>query len=187
MHTQFLQTQRLLLRRWKVSDLESFASMNADAKVMEFYPNTQTFEQSRGLVERAESRFDSDGFGLWAVEICATGEFIGYVGLSQIKFESHFTPCIEIGWRLASGHWGNGYAPEAAREVLRDGFDRLNIEEIVSFTATLNRKSIRVMEKIGMKRESKDDFLHPLIDDGHPLKPHVLYRLSKTSWSNRNS
>jgi RimJ/RimL family protein N-acetyltransferase len=186
MQIEFLRTARLLLRRWKVSDLEPFALMNADAKVMECYPNVLTFEQSQSMIERIESRFDNEGFGLWAVEVIATGDFIGYVGLGPAKFDSHFTPCVEIGWRLASSHWGKGYAPEAAEEVIGDAFGRLELEELVSFTSKLNLKSIRVMKKIGMINEPQDDFLHPSLEDGHHLKPHVLYRLSKKSWSGKS-
>jgi RimJ/RimL family protein N-acetyltransferase len=159
--------------------------MNADARVMEFYPGVFTPEQTKAMVEKIESSFEAKGFGLWALETLATKEFIGYVGFSEAQFESPFTPCIEIGWRLAYRYWGQGYAPEAAREVLRDGFDRLAMEEIVSFTSVLNTKSIRVMEKIGMKRYPKEDFLHPALEDNHRLKPHVLYRLSKADWRAR--
>lgn len=134
------------------------------------------------MVENIESGFDLEGFGLWAVEIKASNEFAGFVGLSRPKFEAHFTPCVEVGWRLARLHWGKGYAPEAAAAALRDGFERLSLAEIVSFTAAINKKSIRVMEKIKMKRNPDEDFLHPLVAAGDPLRLHVLFRLSYRDW-----
>ena len=164
-----LQTSRLILRQWKESDIESFAAMNLDPQVMEFYPRTFTIEQTMEMVKNMETNFKKDKFGLWALEIKATGEFIGYVGLGCPQFKAHFTPCVEIGWRIARKCWGNGLVPEAAKEAIRDGFERLNLPEIVSLTAAINKRSIRVMEKIGMKRNPDDDFLHPLIEDGHPL------------------
>ena len=180
-----LRTARLILRRWKQPDIKPFAAMNSDPEVMEFFPSVLSLEQSVDMVKSIEDRFDKEGYGLWAVEIEDTGEFVGFVGLSQPKFDTHFTPCVEVGWRIARRHWGKGYAPEAAKEALRDGFERLDLSEIVSFTAALNNKSIRVMEKIGMRRNAEDDFLHPLVEDGSPLKPHVLYRLSRDQWLSR--
>ncbi len=171
-----IKTDRLLLRRWREADLHPFAELNQDDLVMEHFPQKLTHQESNAMVERIERAFEENGFGLYAVELSANEEFIGFVGLSVPRFEASFTPCVEIGWRLAQKHWGYGYAPEAAEAVLADGFERVGLKEIVSFTATCNKNSMRVMEKIGMTRKPEDDFLHPSLADGHPLKPHVLYR-----------
>jgi RimJ/RimL family protein N-acetyltransferase len=177
-----LSGQRLILRRWRESDLEPFSVINADPIVMEFYPRTFSLKETRAAIEKIEADFDSHGFGLWALELRKTSRFIGYVGLSRPTFQAHFTPCIEIGWRISKEHWGKGFATEAAREVIRDAFERLQLGEVVSYTAAVNARSIRVMEKISMLRNKQDDFLHPLIEDDHPLKPHVLFRLPKIHW-----
>jgi RimJ/RimL family protein N-acetyltransferase len=175
-----LSTERLTLRRWRSSDLDPFAAMNADPAVMEFYPRILSDKESFALVEKIEASFTSEGFGLWALELKDGHEFIGYVGLSRPSFQAHFTPCVEIGWRIARDHWDNGLATEGARAAVRDGFERLQLKEIISFTAAINKRSIRVMEKLQMTRSEKDDFLHPLIETGHPLKPHVLFRLLRS-------
>jgi len=175
-----LETPRLLLRQWQASDIESFAAMNGDPRVMEFFPALMKADQSREMVKNIEAHFQRNGFGLWAAELRQTGEFIGFVGLSRPTFEAHFTPCVEIGWRLAHAFWGQGYAPEAAQEVIRAGFEQLNLAEIVSFTATINTRSIRVMEKIGMHSQPSETFAHPRLADGHPLQMHVLYRISSS-------
>ena len=176
-----LRTARLLLRDWQDSDLDPFASMNADSQVMEFFPRVLDRAESDALVARIRSRFARSGFGLWAVEVCGITPFIGFVGLTVPSFEVHFTPCVEIGWRLARDHWGRGYATEAARVALEFGFRRLALEEIVSFTAQVNRRSRNVMERIGMSHSPDDDFEHPLIPKGNPLQHHVLYRKARAS------
>lgn len=173
-----LPTERLLLRRWKPSDRAPFAELNTDPSVMEFFPSTLSTAESNDFVDRIEAQFDRAGFGLWAVEIPATARFIGFVGLWPATFEAHFTPAIEVGWRLARSSWGAGYAPEAARAAIADGFDRLGLDEIVSFTAAINLNSRRVMEKLGMTHDPSDDFAHPKVAAGDPLRPHVLYRLA---------
>lgn len=172
-------TDRLLLRRWEDQDREPFAALNADPIVMEFFTATLSRTESDAFVDRIEAHFDRHGFGLWAAELRETGEFIGYVGLWSATFDAPFTPAIEVGWRLARKFWGSGFAPEAARAAIADGFDRLEITEIVSFTATINAKSRRVMEKIGMTCDVGDDFEHPAVPPGNPLLPHVLYRLQR--------
>jgi RimJ/RimL family protein N-acetyltransferase len=178
-----LKTSRLILRRWKDSDLQPFAAMNADPIVMEHFPKTSTLEETKSMIERIETRFSENGFGLWAAEIISTQEFIGFVGLQRPTFEAPFMPCVEIGWRLAKQFWGQGYAPEAASGVLQDGFERILLDEIVSMTTTTNLNSMRVMQKIGMKTNPKENFQHPLVEDGHRLQEHVLYRISKEQWS----
>ncbi len=173
-----LDTERLELRRWRESDREPFAAMNSDPAVMEHFPELLSRRQSDGLVERIEAGFGANGFGLWALEVRGTGEFIGFTGLAVPGFEADFTPAVEIGWRLARSAWGNGYATEAAREVLRFGFEEARLDEIVSFTVPANRRSRAVMERIGMRRDPRDDFDHPGLSPGHPLRPHVLYRIA---------
>lgn len=177
-----LQTERLLLRRWKESDLAPFAALNADPEVMMHFPKTLSMQETKEAIERIEKRFEEYSFGLWAVEILRTQEFIGFVGIQRPGFEAHFTPCVEIGWRLAKKFWGYGYAPEAAEVVLKDGFERIGLDEIVAMTALPNRNSMRVMEKLGMTHDKRDNFMHPLLEDGHPLQEHVLYRLDKRDW-----
>lgn len=176
-----LETERLVLRRWRASDREPFRAMNADSRVMEFFPSTLSASESDALVERIERNFDVHGFGLWAAEVRATPSFIGYVGLAVPAFEAAFTPCVEIGWRLSVDYWGQGFATEAAREVLRYGFEGVNLTEILSWTAVANMRSRRVMEKLGMTHDPADDFDHPRLPHGHPLRRHVLYRLQRTA------
>jgi RimJ/RimL family protein N-acetyltransferase len=161
-------------------DRATFAALNADPIVMEFFPATLSRTESDTFVDRIEDHFDKHGFGLWAAELTETREFIGYVGLWSATFEAPFTPAVEVGWRLARRFWGSGFASEAARCVVTDGFDQLDIDEIVSFTSTINAKSRRVMEKLGMTNKTGDDFEHPSIPLGNPLRPHVLYRLPRS-------
>ncbi|MBX9669497.1 MAG: GNAT family N-acetyltransferase [Candidatus Obscuribacterales bacterium] len=171
-----LETERLLLRRWRLSDAIPFATLNADPAVMRYFPRPLSTDESKSFIAGTEAHFEREGFGLWAVELRETGEFIGFVGLSIPRFQAHFTPCVEIGWRLAPVHWGKGYAPEGAIEVLRDAFLRVKLPEVVSFTASSNQKSIRVMEKIGMSHSGV--FGHPLVAQDHELFEHVLYRIA---------
>jgi RimJ/RimL family protein N-acetyltransferase len=177
-----LRSERLLLRRWRESDSEPFAALNADPEVMEHFPRPLTREESDAFIGRMEKHFTEHGFSMWAVEVLSTGSFAGFVGLLVPRFQAHFTPAVEIGWRLSREHWGRGYATEAARAALTFGFDELLLEEIVSFTVPDNFRSRRVMERIGMAHDPSDDFEHPGIPDGHRLRPHVLYRLSRGSF-----
>jgi len=173
-----LKTARLILRRWRAEDREPFARLNGDPVVMRLFPSTLSREQSDAMVDRIETHFDEHGFGLWAVEAPGVAPFIGFVGLSVPSFEAHFMPAVEVGWRLDQPYWGYGYATEAARATLADGFGRAGLREIVSFTAPVNVPSIRVMERIGMTRDPVGDFDHPRVPEGHPLRRHVLYRIS---------
>lgn len=172
-----LRTDRLRLRRWIPADLAPFAALNADPRVTEYLPRPLSQAESDAFVARIETHFDEYGFGLWAVEIPHTASFAGFIGLLVPHFQSHFTPCVEIGWRLGSEHWGHGYATEGARAVLAFGFEILRLTEVVSFTVPENARSRRVMERIGMVHKASDDFDHPLLPDGHPLRRHVLYRI----------
>jgi RimJ/RimL family protein N-acetyltransferase len=176
-----LETHRLRLRRWRTSDREPFAVLNADPRVMEYPPAILGREESDALAARCDAHFDRHGFGLWAVEIPGVAPFAGFLGLSVPGFEAHFTPCVEIGWRLAAEHWGLGYATEGALAVLSFGFRTLGLAEIVSFTVPGNLRSRRVMERIGMTHNLVDDFNHPALPGGSPWRRHVLYRISSTS------
>jgi len=173
-----LTTPRLRLRRWLSEDREPFATMNADPIVMEHFPSVLSRAESDASVDRVEAHFDRHGFGFWAVE-CLEGaaSFIGFIGLAVPRFETEFTPCVEIGWRLARPWWGRGLATEGARAALAHGFGPLGLAEIVSFTVPANVRSRGVMEKIGMSYAQ--DFEHPLVPEGHPLRRHVLYRLKR--------
>jgi ribosomal-protein-alanine N-acetyltransferase len=172
-----LLTERLVMRRWRDSDLEPFAGLNADPEVMEHFPATLSRAESDAFVARIEARFERDGYGLWALEVAETGRFIGYTGLAPHTFPAHFTPAVEVGWRLPRLAWGHGFATEAARAALAFGFERARLEEIVSFTATTNVRSQAVMRRLGMTHDAADDFDHPALPEGHPLRRHVLYRL----------
>lgn len=174
-----LDTARLRLRPWRPEDLPQFAAMNADPRVMEHFPNVLTSEESDRQAAAISDHMHEQGFGLWAVEAVDVADFVGFVGLSIPGFHAHFTPCVEIGWRLAFEHWGQGYAIEAARAAVDCGFRRFGLEEIVSFTVRANWRSRRVMERLGMTRSAADDFEHPRLLPGHPLRPHVLYRLKR--------
>lgn len=173
-----IETPRLILRRWRPEDLEPYAALNADPEVMRYFPATLSLEETRANLKLIEEKFEKQGFSFFATELKSTGEMIGFVGLNIPGFEAHFTPCVEIGWRLARKHWGQGYATEGALASLRYGFETLGLGEIVSFTAVQNAPSRRVMEKIGMRQDPGGDFDHPRVPEGHPLRRHVLYRLT---------
>jgi RimJ/RimL family protein N-acetyltransferase len=172
-----IESERLFLRRWKPSDHEPFYQMNSDSDVMRFLPKLLSREESDATIARIEEHFEESGFGWWALEKKETGEFIGFTGLYIPKFEAHFTPCVEVGWRLAKAHWKNGYATEAAKAALDFGFSKIGLQELVSITVPANRPSIAVMERLGMNRKPSEDFDHPRLPEGHELRRHVLYRL----------
>ena len=172
-----LRTDRLCLRRWLVEDRIPFARLNADPRVMEFFPGPLSREESDTRAHRIEAHFEQHGFGLWAVEIPGITRFAGVIGLSIPTFEAPFMPCVEIGWRLDAEYWNRGYATEGARAALEFGFQSLQLEEIVSYTVPGNVRSRRVMERIGMTHSASEDFDHPVLPEGHPLRRHVLYRL----------
>jgi RimJ/RimL family protein N-acetyltransferase len=178
-----LDTSRLTLRRWRQEDREPFARLNRDSAVMELMPGLLSTEESDRLADRIETHFEKHGFGLWAAELRKSEEFIGFIGLAIPRFEAAFTPCVEIGWRLAFRHWGQGLATEGARAVVRHAFEVLALPALVSFTVPANARSRRVMEKLGMTHDVRDDFDHPLLPEGHPLRRHVLYRLNRQTWT----
>lgn len=174
-----LQTARLRLRLWRLDDRKPFAAMNADPNVMAYFPAALSELESDALIAHVEAGFQQRGFGFWAVEVPHVTMFAGFIGLSVPRFETHFTPCVEIGWRLAAAHWNKGYATEGAQAALAFGFETLQLNEIVAFTTVANAPSRRVMEKIGMIHDAADDFDHPLLPEGHHLQRHVLYRCRK--------
>jgi ribosomal-protein-alanine N-acetyltransferase len=174
-----LRTERLVLRPWRPEDRDPFAALNADPRVMEHLPSVLTRAESDAAVARYEAHFAEHDFGWFALELPGSAPFIGYVGLAHPRFEAHFTPCVEIGWRIAAEHWRNGYATEAARACVELAFGPLNLTELVSFTAVGNAPSRRVMEKLGMRRDPSEDFEHPSLAPGHRLREHVLYRLRR--------
>jgi RimJ/RimL family protein N-acetyltransferase len=178
-----LRGPRVQLRRWRVEDRAPFAAMNSDPRVMEFFRSPLTRDDSDAMADRIERHFDEYGFGLWALEVPGVAPFIGFAGLTWARFDAHFTPAVEIGWRLAFLYWGRGYATEAARLALAFGFDVLALEETVSFTAVGNRRSRAVMERLGMRRDPVGDFDYPGFPEGHPMRRHVLYRIGSDRYS----
>ncbi len=182
-YPESLVTDRLVLRPWRIEDRAAFAAMNRDPRVTRFLPTPITEEKSNALVERFVAYREEHGYGPWAVEVRGGAPFIGVLDLIAVGFEAPFTPAIEIGWRLNADHWNLGYATEAARAALAFAFETLGLDEVVAFTVPANLPSRRVMEKIGMVRDIEGDFEHPVLPVGHPLRPHVLYRIGHQSWS----
>jgi RimJ/RimL family protein N-acetyltransferase len=176
-----LRTPRLLLRCWRDSDRAPFAALNADPEVMAHFPEPLTRERSDHMIDLIEAEFARNDFGLWAVEVVATGRFIGFTGINEVAFAAHFTPAVEVGWRLARDAWGYGYATEAARAALSYGFDVAGLDEIVSFTSVTNLRSQAVMRRLGMSYDPADDFDHPYLPAGHRLRRHVLYRTTPST------
>lgn len=175
-----IRTSRLVLREWRDDDIEPFAAMNSDPKVMEYFPSSLSRTESDAFAASIRARFAESGWGLFAVEVTGVKEFAGFVGLSELgphePFE--FAPAVEIGWRLALDAWGHGYATEAALAVLGLAFGELGLSEVVSFTAAVNLRSRAVMERLAMRHDTSGDFEHPRVRKGHLLSPHVLYRVT---------
>jgi RimJ/RimL family protein N-acetyltransferase len=176
-----IETPRLILRRWQSADVEPFARLNADPRVMEFFPATLSRTETEAMIQAFEETFRREDFGLWAAELRETKSLMGFIGLNVPAYPLPFSPCVEIGWRLAFDCWGKGYAQEGARAALSFGFETVGIKEIVSFTAINNVRSRRVMEKIGLNYDPQGDFDHPKIAADHPLSRHVLYRKVKSA------
>ena len=174
-----LRTARLILRGWRQADRAPFAAMNADPAVMAHFPAPLSRVESHALADAIAAHHAARGFGLWALEIPDVASFAGFVGLSVPSFTAAFTPCVEIGWRLARAHWGLGYATEAAHAVLVHAWDALGLDEVVSFTTAGNARSRAVMTRLGMRYDPADDFDHPRLPEGHPLRRHVLYRAAR--------
>lgn len=184
---QTLSSERLILRQWLPADRAAFAAICADPQAMEFLLPLPTADDSNGWIDRQIAHQAAHGFCFWALEDKTTGKFIGTVGLVRIGYDAHFTPAVEIGWRIARKFWGKGYAPEAAHAALAFGFTQLKLDEIVATTVSANVKSRRVMSKLGMTHDPADDFDHPRVPEGHPLKSTILYRLSRERWISRHS
>jgi RimJ/RimL family protein N-acetyltransferase len=176
-----IKTDRLLLRRWCASDRLLFQKMNADPRVMEYFPALLTPEESDALMAHIVDHFDRHGFGVFAVEMLESRTFAGFIGLNIPSFDAPFMPAVEVGWRLAFDCWGRGLATEGARAAIQHGFESLGLEGVVSFTVPANLRSRRVMEKLGMTHDPIDDFDHPSLPEGHPMRRHVLYQLSRYS------
>jgi RimJ/RimL family protein N-acetyltransferase len=171
-----------LLRDWHDGDLAEYARLNADPEARRYFPTVLTREASDLEAGRLRQRAIDDGVTFWPVEIPGVTEFAGFTGLLRTNFEAHFTPCVEIGWRFLPEFWGKGYASEAARLALAHGFESLGLHEIVALTTVSNQPSRKVMERLGMTRNEADDFDHPRVEAGHPLRRHVLYRLKHDDW-----
>ncbi len=183
---KILETERLILRTFRTDDVEGMTLIDQDPMVCRYLPAVGTRAGTEAGVQRIINHYQEHGFSLYAVELRSNREFIGFLGLITPSFQAHFTPAVEIGWRFSSSHWNQGYATEGAKAILQYGFSRLNLTEIVSFTVVDNQASRRVMEKIGLHRDSKDDFDHPRLAANSPLRRHVLYRLSKMKYELMN-
>lgn len=178
-----IETERLLLRQWRPGDKNTFADLNADPVVMRHFPDTLSRRESDAMVDRMSSKLSEQGWGLWATEVVSTGRMIGFVGLSSPGWETSFTPCVEVGWRLERGAWGRGYAPEAATAVLAFAFTQVELpnDEVVSFTTEANTNSRRVMDKIGLHHDPTRDFDHPTLPTWSGRR-HVLYAIDRGAW-----
>jgi 3-dehydroquinate dehydratase / shikimate dehydrogenase len=185
MDLPILKTQRLVLRPWKKADLLPFAKINANPKVMEFYPATLTQAESHALAEKIQRDSVSRGYGFWAVEVPGVAGFIGYVGLNYWNLEASFAPCVDVGWRLDPKYWGYGYATEGALEVLKHGFETLQLPEIMAMATVGNFRSHQVMKRLGMTHDPQENFHHPKLPKDDPLSLRVLYRLSRIQWLTR--
>ncbi|MCB9586206.1 MAG: GNAT family N-acetyltransferase [Polyangiaceae bacterium] len=177
-----LRTERLVMRPFVEADAEAFAKINADPQVMEHYPAPLSRGESDALLDRINTSFRENGFGVWALELGSSSALLGYTGLAIPTWENHLTPCVEVGWRLGREHWGNGYASEAARAALEVAFTDLGLSEVLSFTSLPNHRSARVMQRIGMRRDEASDFAHPNLPADHPLSRHIVYRISAAEW-----
>lgn len=173
-----IETERLILRTWKEQDADAYFRINQDPKVIEFFLGPLTREQVHEFILAVNKHQEKHGYTLWAAEIKETEEFIGFIGLNYTDWEAHFTPTVEVGWRLGSEYWNKGYATEGAKAALEYGFNKCGLQEIVSFAVPANRRSIHVMEKIGLKRDLDGDFAHPKLADDHPFSKHILYKIS---------
>lgn len=176
-----IKTPRLVLREWRDSDVDEFAAMSVDPRVMEFFPSPLDRSRVIAQIARYRAQFAEHGFAFLAIEAPGVADFIGLCGIAPVRFQAPFVPAVEIGWRIAYEHWGRGYAPEAAKAVIDYGFDTLKLPEIVAFAVVANAKSRRVMDKLGMTHDPADDFDHPSLPEGSPLRRHVLYRIRGAS------
>ncbi|AIF81567.1 N-acetyltransferase GCN5 [endosymbiont of Acanthamoeba sp. UWC8] len=174
---KIIETERLILRTWSDEDAKAYFDINQDPKVVEFLPHKLTMQQVKDFISAMNDQYKKNNYTLFAAELKETKELIGFIGLGYTDWQAAFTPCTEIAWRLSSLHWGKGYATEGAKAALNYGFYRCGLKEIVSFTVPMNKRSIRVMEKIGMQHDGAGDFAHPKLPPDHKLSKHVLYRI----------
>ena len=174
-----LETPRLILRQWRDADIDAWAELNADPRVMEFFPALYDRARAEKTAASMRQEIERDGYGFWATEIKATGAFAGMIGLNEIAHDIPVFPKSEVGWRLAFSAWGHGYATEGAQAALQFAFDQLNWPEVVAFTAASNERSQRVMRRLGMIRDPASDFDHPRVPEGNPLRRHVVYRIRR--------
>jgi RimJ/RimL family protein N-acetyltransferase len=181
-----IETARLILRDWRDADLEPWIAMNCDPRVTEFFAKSYTRELSESAAATMREQLNRNGHGWWAVEVRGGPSFAGVIALQEVPFQAPFTPANEIGWRFAFDNWGRGYATEGARAALDFAFNELSWREVVAFTAATNVRSQRVMERLGMTHQPIDDFDHPKIEPGHPLRRHVLYRIRRPNWPERS-
>ena len=186
MHATELETERLILRQWKDEDLTPFAKINADPEVMAYYPDILNEEESNAMADKIKDLITEHSWGFWAVETKQENNFIGFVGLHIPTHDLPCTPCVEVGWRLAKEYWGKGYATEAARESLRFAFEELALGEVFSFASIANKKSWAVMERLNMN-DTGENFEHPILPAGHPFREHVLYKITKSQWKDKQN
>lgn len=180
-----LSSERLILRPWREDDLDALAQLCADPEVMAHFPATLDRAGSAEMLARLMAHQAEHGFAFWALQRREDAAFVGFTGLARVRFEAPFVPAVEIGWRLARPYWGQGYALEAARCALQFAFEDLQLDEVVSFTVPANQRSWGVMQRLGMRRDAAGDFEHPILPEGHPLRPHLLYRISREDWHGR--
>ena len=176
-----IETERLYLRQWQASDFAPFAEMNADPEVMEYFPKLLTTSMSNTIAKKCQSLIDDNGWGFWAVSLKETDTFIGMVGLNNAHADMPFSHAVEIAWRLHNDYWGQGCATEAARASLNFAFDTLGLDEVVAFTAVINKRSQLVMERLGMTN-TQENFFHPMLESNHRLAEHVLYKITRQQW-----
>ena len=183
-----IETERLYLRQWQASDFAVFAEINADPEVMKYFPKLLTPKVSDIIASKCQQLIANQGWGLWAVSLKdrskENGAFIGFVGLNDTHADMSFAPAVEIAWRLHKDYWGQGYATEAARAALNFAFTELSLDEVVSFTAVINKRSQLVMERLGMMN-TRSNFYHPALDPNHRLAEHVLYNMTRQQWNNQ--
>ena len=180
-----LETPRLRLRGWHDADLDPLAEMCADPRVMRYFPATLTRDECAAALARCRVHFIRHGFGYWVVERRDEARFIGVAGLAWSRLKLPFCPAVEIGWRLAADQWGQGLAKEAAEAALAFAFEQRKLEHVVSYTSPLNERSRRLMEAVGMQPDELASFDHPCWPEGHPLRRHLLYRITRAHWNDR--
>jgi len=181
-----LHTPRLLMRPWRDADRAAFAALSGDPRVMAYFPRPLTPRESDAQLAEMQAHFVEHGYGWWALQLRSGGSPIGYAGLQWCEFPAPFAPALSIGWRLATEYWGEGYAQEAAQAALTFAFEQLQVEEVVAFSVPANLSSLALMERLGMGYAARDDFEHPWLPPEHPLRHHLLYRLSRRQWKRGN-